>query len=133
MMSTEAFFDTNIIMYFASESDVKAKRSSQLLMSGGVVSVQVLNEFARASLAKRKIGFIEVRKVLDAIKSVCTVVPVTIETHERGLAYAERYRLGVYDSMIVAAAVMAGCRTLYSEDMHHSLKIDGLTVKNPYR
>jgi predicted nucleic acid-binding protein len=34
--------------------------------------------------------------------------------------------------MIVAAAQLAGCSTLYSEDMHHGLVIDRLTIRNPY-
>jgi predicted nucleic acid-binding protein len=45
---------------------------------------------------------------------------------------AERYQLGVYDGMIVAAALVAGCTTLYSEDMHDGLVIDQLTIRNPY-
>ena len=53
------------------------------------------------------------------------IVPLTLETHERGLDLAERYQLSVYDGMIVAAALLAGCTTLYSEDMHDGLVIDG--------
>ena len=60
------------------------------------------------------------------------MVPVTLETHARGLVYAERHQLAIYDSMIVAAAALAGCTTLFSEDMHNGLVIDGVTVKNPY-
>ncbi len=62
-----------------------------------------------------------------------TVVPLTVDTHDRGLALAERYQLSLYDGMIVAAAQLAGCTTLYSEDMHDGLVIDGLTIRNPYR
>ena len=68
----------------------------------------------------------------ERIRSLCFVVPVTQDTHVRGLDLAERYSLSVYDGMIVAAALLAGCRTLYSEDMHDGLVIDGLTVRNPY-
>jgi predicted nucleic acid-binding protein len=63
---------------------------------------------------------------------LCSVVPVTEETHVRGLVLAERYQLGLYDGMIVAAALLAGCTTLYSEDMHDGLVIDRLTICNPY-
>ena len=132
-MAANVFFDTNVIAYFASQNDVKAERSARLLEQGGVVSVQVLNEFARVSIGKRKLSFVELRTTLDAVRSVGSVVPLTVETHERGLAFAERYKLGIYDSMIVAAAVLAGCTTLYSEDMHDGLAIDGLTIRNPYR
>jgi predicted nucleic acid-binding protein len=61
-----------------------------------------------------------------------TVMPVTKSTHERGIVYAERYQLAIFDANIVAAAVLAGCTTLYSEDMHNGLVIDGLTIRNPF-
>ena len=57
---------------------------------------------------------------------------MTLETHERGSNLRERYQLSVYDGMIVAAALLAGCTTLYSEDMHDGLVIDRLTIRNPY-
>jgi predicted nucleic acid-binding protein len=57
---------------------------------------------------------------------------MTIETHDRGLELAERYQLNVYDGTIVAAAQLAGCKILYSEDMHDGLVIGGLTLRNPY-
>jgi predicted nucleic acid-binding protein len=60
------------------------------------------------------------------------VVPTTEETHVRGIALAPRYSLSVYDGMIVAAAQLAGCTVLYSEDMHDGLVIDRLTIRNPY-
>ena len=131
-MSSDVFFDTNIIVYFASESDPKAHISAQLLKAGGVVSVQVLNEFTRVGLRKRRLTFVEIHKTIDAVRAVCKVVALTLETHERGLAYAERYKLGVFDAMIVAAAVLAGCTTLYTEDMHDGLVIDGVTMRNPF-
>jgi predicted nucleic acid-binding protein len=57
---------------------------------------------------------------------------LTVTTHELGLALAERYQLNVYDGMIVAAAQLADCTVLYSEEMHDGLVIDRLTIRNPY-
>ncbi len=133
MWMTKPFFDTNIVVYFVTEDIEKAQRSKELLTGGGVISVQVLNEFARVARGKRKLSFAEVRISLEAVRSTCDVVDLTVETHERGLAIAERYQLQIFDSMIVAAALLAGCTTLYSEDMHDGLVIDGLTIRNPYR
>lgn len=54
--------------------------------------------------------------------------------HKDGLRLARRYRLSVYDGMIVAAALTANCDILYSEDMHHGLIVDGrLQIVNPFR
>ncbi len=44
-----AFFDTNIILYLASEDAAKANQAEELLAEGGLVSVQVLNEFVSVS------------------------------------------------------------------------------------
>jgi predicted nucleic acid-binding protein len=132
MTQVDAFFDSNVVVYFVSDDAVKSRISDVLLSAGGVISVQVLNEFSNVALRKNRLPFVAVRNTLDAVRAACRVVPLTIETHERGLQYAERYKLGLYDSMIIAAAVLAGCTTLYSEDMHSGLVIDGLTIRNPY-
>ena len=53
--------------------------------------------------------------------------------HQLGLRLAESYTLSIYDGMIAAAAVVAGCDILYSEDMHHGLVIDGrVRIVNPF-
>lgn len=66
----------------------------------------------------------EINEVLTLIRSICPAGPLTIETHDRGRLVAERYGLRVYDAMIVAAALLAGCKILYSEDMQDGLLID---------
>ena len=60
--------------------------------------------------------------------------PVTVETHETGLALAERCGLSIYDAMIAASALHAECDTLWSEDMHDGIVIqDRLRIANPFR
>jgi predicted nucleic acid-binding protein len=103
-----------------------------LLKRGGVVSVQVLNEFANFTLRKRELTFLQIKEVLIAVRATCAVVPLTVSTHDRALHIAERHRVHLYDAMIIAAALLAGCGTLYTEDMHDGLTIDGLTIRNPY-
>jgi predicted nucleic acid-binding protein len=43
-----------------------------------------------------------------------------------------RYRLGWYDSLIVAAAIEGQCAVLYSEDLQHDLRIGSLRIANPF-
>ena len=95
MSASEIFFDTNILIYFASEETAKADRSDALLRAGGIVSVQVLNEFVAATRRKSTLPWENIRTVLTAVRSTCTVVPLTVETHVRGLALAERYGLSL--------------------------------------
>ena len=47
-----AFLDTNVLIYLLSDNTHKADIAQDLLRSGGVVSVQVLNEFASVALRK---------------------------------------------------------------------------------
>jgi len=59
---------------------------------------------------------------------------VTVETHDLGLDFAERYGLSIYDSMIAAAAALNGSARLWSQDMQHGMRIgEGLRVENPFR
>lgn len=132
MSRTDAFFDTNVVLYALSKEREKAARSAELMRRGGVISVQVMNEFAFVSRRKYRADWPRVRQGLQDLRESFDVVPLTLDTHIRGIALAERYKLGVYDSMIVAAALGAGCETLWSEDMHNGLAIDGLTIRNPY-
>jgi predicted nucleic acid-binding protein len=47
------------------------------------------------------------------------VVPVTADTIREAVRLAARYQLSHWDSLIVAAALLAECETLYSEDLQH--------------
>jgi predicted nucleic acid-binding protein len=132
MSATEAFFDTNVLLYKFTDDAEKASISENVMRSGGVISVQVLNEFASACRRKHEAAWAIIREIFGEYRANLTVVPMTIETHDRGLELAERYQLNVYDGMIIAAAQLAGCKVLYSEDMHDGLVIDGLTLRNPY-
>jgi predicted nucleic acid-binding protein len=133
MSGADPFFDTSVLLYLLSEDTDKADRIETLLSARGKVSVQVLNEFAAVAVRKLKMPLNEVREILDTIRAVCAVEPLTIETHDRGLAVFERYRFSLYDSMLVAAALISGATILYSEDLQHGQVIDNqLRVTNPF-
>ena len=128
-----AFFDTNVLLYLVSSDAAKADRAETLLADGGVISVQVLNEFANAGRRKAGLSWEEVVDILGLIRRRCRVVGLTAELHDKGVALARRFSLSVYDAMIVAAALEAGSVTLYSEDMQHGLRVDrALTIVNPF-
>jgi predicted nucleic acid-binding protein len=128
-----AFFDTNVLLYLLSKDEAKADRSEELLAAGGVVSVQVLNEFASVASRKAAMSWADIREVLSQVRLLCSVEPISLGTHDRALLVAGRYGLSLYDSVIVAAALLAGCTTLYSEDLQHGQLIDRqLTLRNPF-
>jgi predicted nucleic acid-binding protein len=129
-----SFLDTNILINLASDDATKADRAEAIVREGGTISVQVLNEVANVARRKMLWSWREARGFLSSLRELLTVHPVTVDTHELGLALAERYQLGVYDALIAASALLAECDKLWSEDMQDGMTIDGrLRIINPFR
>lgn len=134
MSAGERFFDTNVLLYLLSGEDAKADQAEELIAGGGVVSVQVLNEFAAVASRKLGMAWAEIREILVQLRGICRTIPLDAETHEGGLDLAERWRLPFYDALIVASALRAGCTTLWSEDFQEGRVFEEqLTVRNPFR
>lgn len=133
MSDADSFFDTSVLLYLLSADADKADRVEDLLERSGVISVQVLNEFTVVATRKLGLSFAEAREVLGTVRMVCATHPLTVEHHDKGAEIAERYRFSFYDSVIIASALLARCKTLYSEDLQHRQTIDSqLTVINPF-
>jgi predicted nucleic acid-binding protein len=129
-----SFFDSNILLYIASNDAMKAERAEKLLSDGGATSVQVLNEIANVSRRKMRMTWPDTHSFLSTLRSLLSVHAITVETHETGLALAEAHRLSIYDAMIAASALQTGCNILWSEDMQHARVIDKrLRIINPFR
>ena len=127
-----AFFDTNILVH-AQQNGAKADRARALLARGGKLSVQVLNEFTAVSLRKFGKDWREIAGAIDdALVLVGPPLALTLELHVAARALAETYRLSFYDALIIAAAIEAGCDTLYSEDMQHGRAIGALRIQSPF-
>ena len=130
-MSAE-FVDTNIVLYLLDDGP-KADRAEAILGQGPRISVQVLNETMVNCRRKADLSWDETDMFLAGIRALCPVEDLTLQTHEVGRALAERYGFSVYDAMIVAAALIAGCSTLWTEDMHNGLLVENqLRVVNPF-
>ena len=134
MRGDKAFFDTNVLIYAFAKDDSRTETAETLLALGGVVGVQTLNEFVAVAVRKLAMPWDEVLEALNAIRILCpSPLPITIETHDTALQISARHRYHIYDSLVIAAALKASCRKLYSEDMHDGHVIDGLTIRNPFR
>jgi predicted nucleic acid-binding protein len=134
MSAADVFIDTSVLLYLLSADEAKAGRVEDLLVAGGTISVQVLNEFAAVGTRKLRMSIADVREVLDTVRAVCEVHPVAAATHDRALDLAERYGLSFYDAVLVAAAILAGCSRLYAEDLQHGQLVDRrLRIVNPFR
>jgi predicted nucleic acid-binding protein len=133
-MSAEFFFDTTVLIYAVARNDPRAATAEELLANGGTISIQVLNEFVAVARRKLRMHWEEVVEALAAVRVLCAApVAITIDTHDAALRIAQRYGLHIYDSLVVAAAIEAGCTTLYSEDMQHGQTIGSVTIRNPFR
>jgi predicted nucleic acid-binding protein len=128
------FLDSNVLIY-AFTADRRAAIAQALLQTRPIISVQGLNEFA--NVARRKLGmdWQEVRDALSDLRVLCpTVLALDLATHDEALRIAERYGYSIFDAQIVASALQAGSDTLWSEDMHDGMVIDGrLRISNPFR
>ena len=128
----KAFFDTNILVYTAT-SDAKKQQAVACLGRGGCASVQVLNEFVHVARRKLRHDWPQIELALGLFRaSLDDVVPVTLNTHTGAVSLAREHSLSFYDALIVAAAIEAGCDTLFTENMQHGRSIGGLTIVNPF-
>jgi len=130
---TAAFADTNIVIYAEGADVRKAQRAMAILEPGPVISSQVVTE--TINILTRKYGFAlaEAHDVASSLLDLCEVVPVGAQTVREAMRLAARYQLSHWDSVIVAAAHLAGCETLYSEDFQHGQVIEGrLAIVNPF-
>jgi predicted nucleic acid-binding protein len=126
------FVDTNIVVY-AFEPGEKSERALAAL-SGATISVQVLNEFANVCLRKLLYSRSTLEfRISDIRSQVISIAPVIEDTHDLARKIVFRYKLGFYDSVLLASALLADCDTFYSEDLHPGLVIeDQLTIRNPF-
>lgn len=134
-MSDRAFFDSNILIYAMVSGDSRRERAQQLVAQGGVISVQVLNEFVAVARRKMRMPWKDVIEALDAVRVLFpSPVSITLDTHEAALKIAQQYGFGIYDALIAASALAGNCSSLYSEDLQDGQVIDErLTTRNPFR
>jgi predicted nucleic acid-binding protein len=132
-MPASRFFDTNILIYAFSEDHPRTAPAEALLAGGGIIGVQVLNEFA--NVARRKLGWDweRIQSALGVIEELVGAArPVTAAIHSAAVNLARDHKLSFYDALIAAAALDARCRLLYSEDFQHGRKFGSLTIENPF-
>ena len=127
------FLDTNVLVYAALSDDPRCPVAERLLTVGGTISVQVLNEFVNVARGKLKWPWPDIEAMLALVRRRSAQVrDISVSTHDAALALARDHGLSIYDALIVASAIEAGCDTLFTEDMQHGRKFGHLTVVNPF-
>ena len=127
--------DTNVAIYALTDDPEKAATARHIVGRSGFMSVQVLDEVANVLLRKRKLDWPLVTAKLGELQdAIDDVLPITLAAHREAVRIARRYLVEFYDALMISVALTGGATTLYSEDMHHGLVIDGrLTIRNPFR
>ena len=127
------FLDTNVLVY-AFEDSSKADIADGLLSAPFIIGVQSLNEFTNVLTRKLKMSWPETLLAIGRVEALATTVRSTeLQDFRAALSIAQRYQLAIYDALMLAIALRAGCTTFYSEDMHAGLVIDNqLTITNPF-
>ena len=137
-MSAEGFIDSNVLVYLFDETDAAKRQRAERLVYGsleygtGCISYQVVQE--TMNVVTRKLGATSesAQRFLDDILIPLWQVNPTPTLYRRGLRLHDRYAFSFYDALIVAAALEAGCKRLYTEDMQHGQQIQNLTIQNPF-
>ena len=137
-MSGSDFLDSNVLIYAYDPKDPRKKGIAQelvekALLGDGVISVQVLAEFAATLLHKLRpvVPSAAVTEILDAMHSISIVKPEA-GTVRRAVEAYEEYGVQFYDGMIIAAAERAGCKKIWSEDLNAGQEYFGVKVENPF-
>lgn len=139
-MSAELFIDTNVFVYHLDSSDRRKHRIAEAIVRDALasgtacVSFQVVQECLNVALRKAAVPLMpdQARAYLDVVLLPLMQVMPSAALYHRALDLQQRWRLGFDDSLIVAAALAAGCARLLSEDLQHGQRIDTLTIHNPF-
>jgi len=134
------FLDSNVFVYLFDETDKRRSEIARRLVLVGIesgnacISFQVVQETLAVLTGKlkRRASPSDARRFLDSILAPLWRVMPSQALYERGLDLRERYSLGFYDALIVAAALEGGCTRLWSEDMQDGLRVGRLTIRNPF-
>ncbi len=127
-----SFFDTSVLVYAFANDQPKRERAQKLLVSGGVISVQVVNEFANVLRKKPRQEWPAIEAALGVVeKWFGSIRPLTLETHRSALVFARDDGVGFYDALIIASATAARCDRVYSEDFQHGRRFGDCMIVNP--
>lgn len=139
-MSVETFLDTNLFIYQLEASDARKSTVADAVIREGVetgnacISYQVVQECLNTILRKAEVPLdvTGARSYLDHVLTPLLRISASAHLYHRGLDIQDRYRYSFYDSLIIAAALEAGCTRLLTEDLQDGQKIETLAIENPF-
>ena len=114
----------------------KRQRAVELLDSAeAALSVQVLQEFYVQATRRNRPDALphEIAASLIQTWTRFKIQEIDLRILAAALEIRATYGFSYWDSAIVAAARALGCRELYTEDLSHGQRVDGVEIVNPFR
>lgn len=137
-MSANVFLDTNVLIYAIESGGPDPQKSAAALALARrmdvCISTQVLGEFYRAVTSPRRamplshehaVAWLQLWKRHD-------VREITVGHVDLALEITSRFQVNYYDALILASARLAGCSTVFSEDLGDGQDYGGVRVENPF-
>lgn len=139
-MSGKYFIDTNILVYSFDESNQLKKTVAMELIRDavneqhGCISFQVIQEFINVATRKFKkpMTLIDCKNYINSVLEPICDVFTSIGLYHQALEIMEVWKFSFYDSLIIAAALQARCKILFTEDLQHNQIINDLHIINPF-
>lgn len=135
------FIDSNVFVCLFDETDERKRDVADGIVEHALrahsasISFQVVQETLNVVTRKLPTPMTaeDAKRLLERVLAPLWRVSPSPALYNRALDIQARYRYGFYDSLIVAAALDAGCTRLYSEDLQDGQLIEGLTIENPFK
>ncbi len=133
------FIDSNVFIYLFDRKNAEKRRIAHNLIESaidndtGVISYQVVQETLSVMTMKLNSPPREAQDFLATVLVPMWKSMPSEALYGHAIGIQARYQFGFYDSLIVAAALDAGCTRLYTEDMQHGQQIEDLIVTNPFK
>jgi len=137
-MTGPFFVDTNVLVCADDALDPAKQAAARGVLRrlfverSGKLSLQVLQEFFAAATGKLGLAAVDARRRVE-IFSHMEVVRLDVDDVLAAIDLHRLHELSIWDALIVRAAVLSGCRTLYTEDLQHGRRFEGLQVVDPFR
>lgn len=133
------FIDTNVLVYAKDpRNPTKMKRAADWVAASAakgalVLSSQSLREFYSVTTRKVRLGGIETARADTIAYSAFVPENLRLDRLAEAWALQDRYRLGLFDALLIAAALAARCEVFLSEDLQPGLEIGQMRVIDPFQ
>jgi predicted nucleic acid-binding protein len=131
------FIDSNVAVYALATDDALKHEQAAALFARHladqrlVLSTQVLQETFSVLTRKKRLPQADALDFV-ALLSQARVVPSSAAFVLEALRFGIAHQLSVWDALIVQAALEAGCKVLFSEDLQAGRRFGELEVVNPF-